>query len=582
MMLNHDLRPQPVLRRRNALIVLVICLPILSWGQGGAGPLQRIPIDFRGQVGMYTDIYLARDNNAAGSASGRPPLMSRWSLDAKVDVWKFSIPVKVTLGLPGGGFGMIRIPDPNLKQYLQMPGNRLGIQPTYKSLRLFLGTHTAKVSPLTAGNVPFVTGIGAHWNPWGVLQLKASYGITQQNVERDTVNRIAGAYKREMLAAQFGFGKEKESHFFLNYVRVKDELPVTDSAAIHSLPVRAPVDGAVIAMDLGVKLGRRMYFKTETALSVFSVDRRDTLATEYFDDEVRYWLGQVGKVLPLNNSTRLGLAADAKVAYKGRNWDWGLKGLVYSPGYQSLAFVNLLDDRAEVSGDGSARMFNNRLTLQGGSTARLVGLFHVQRQPSLQLQFNGMVNLLLFKRLNMALNYLEFTLQNFPIGRTSTLQQRTRNFSFSPSMSFGKSYVQTFALQVGLDALEEVNASAEAAHNQGVSIGLSHSLTLPSHMGVHFSLNGYQNQGDSAVSQKWNVSLGVQGSYWKERLQASAQLQSFFPSESGSLQFGLNGTARLKVNPKMNTNLSIMVLPPNPSKPHGPSCLIRHAFTYNF
>lgn len=572
----------PVLQGRNALLVLVICLPIWSYGQRWIELVRRIPVNFRGQVGMYTDVYLANDSTTLARASGRPPLMSRWNLDAKVDVWKFSIPVKVTLGLPGGGFGMSRIPNPNLRQYLLMPGNRLGIQPTYKSLRLFLGTHTAKVSPLTAGNVPFVTGIGGHWNPWGVLQLKASYGITQQKVERDTVNHIAGAYKREMFAAQVGVGKEKESHFFISYVRVKDEVPDTDSLKAHQLPIRPPVDGAVIAMDLGIKLGRRMYFKTETALSAFSADQRDTLTTAYFNDEVRYWLAKSAQVLPLNNSTRLGLAADAKVAYKGRNWDWGVKGLAYSPGYQSLAFVNLQDDRLELTGDGSARMFKSRLTLQGGGTARLLGLFHVQRQPSLQLQINGMANLMLFKRLNMTMNYLEFTLQGLPIGSASTLQQRTRSFGLSPSMSFGKSYVQTFALQIGLDALEESTKPGGVAVNHAVSVGLQHSLTLPNRMGIHFSLNRYQNRGDSAVYPRWNVSMGVQESYWKERLQVSTQLQSFFSSGGQRLQFGLNGTARLKVNAKVNTNLSIMVLPPNPPESPKPRCLIRHAFTYNF
>lgn len=568
--------------RRYAFVVLVICLPLWGWGQGGAESMRRIPVNFRGQMGMYTDIYLSRDSTAVARAAGRSPLMSRWTLDAKVDVWKLSIPIKVTLGLPGGGFGMTRIPDPNLKQYLQMPGNRLGIQPTYKTLRLFLGTHTAKVSPLTAGNVPFATGIGGHWNPWGLLQLKASYGITQQKIDRDSVNHVAGAYKREMFAAQLGVGKEKESHFFLSYVRVKDEIPATDSVTAHRLPVRAPVDGAVIALDLGLKLGRRMYFKTETALSAFSVDQRDTLTTSYFNEEVRYWLAKSAQVLPLNNSTRLGLAADAKVAYKGRNWNWGVKGLAYSPGYQSLAFVNLQDDRLELTGDGSARMFKSRLTLQGGGTARLLGLFHVQRQPSLQLQVNGMANLMLFKRLNMTMNYLEFALQGLPIGKASTLQQRTRSLGLSPSMSFGKSYVQTFALQVGFDAMEENSSSGDLAGNQGVTVGINHSLTLPNRMGIHFSLNGYQNRGDSAVNQRWNVSVGVQDSYWKERLQVSTQLQSFFLSDDRRLLFGLNGTARLKVNAKMNTNLSIMVLPPNPPRSSKPSCLIRHAFTFNF
>lgn len=575
-------QPVPAKERRNALAMLVICLPIWSWGQGGAEPKRQIPINFRGQLGMFTDIYLARDSTTAARAVGRPPLMSRWALDARVDVWKFSIPVKVTLGLPGGGFGMTRIPGPDLKQYLQMPGNRLGIQPTYKSLRLFLGTHTAKVSPLTAGNVPFVTGIGGHWNPWGVLQLKASYGITQQRIDRDSANHIAGAYKREMLAAQFGFGKERESHFYLNYVRVKDEIPSQDSMSAHRLPMRAPVDGAVIALDLGLKLGRRMYFKTETALSAFSADQTDTLATAYFNDEVRHWLAKSAQVLPLNNSTRLGLAADAKVTYKGRNWDWRVKGLAYSPGYQSLAFINLQEDRLEVTGDGSARMFKSRLTLQGAGTARLLGLFHVQRQPSLQLQVNAMANLLLFKRLNMAMNYLEFTLQGFPAGRASNLQQRTRNFGWSPSMSFGKSYVQTVALQVGLDALEENPRSGTVTGNQAVSVGINHSLTLPNRMGIYFSLNRYQNRGDSAVHQRWNVSVGVQDSYWKERLQVSAQLQSFFLADDRRLQLGLNGTARLKVNAKVNTNLSIMVQPPNPPASPHPRCLIRHAFTYNF
>jgi hypothetical protein len=568
----------PALESRNALAILIMALPIWSWGQSGLESGKKPLLDFKGQMGWYTDLYLAGNSTRNDSVGGRPLLMSRWNLDAKLGVWKFNIPIKVTLGLPGGGFGQIRIPDLNLKQYLLMPGNRLGIQPTYKSFRLFLGAHTAKVSPLTAGNVPFVTGIGAHWNPWGVLQLKASYGITQQKVERDTAQGVLGGYQRKMFAAQIGVGKEKENHFYLSYVRAMDDT-TQGSASDHTRPVRTPVDGAVVAMDIGVKLGRRMYFKWETAVSAFSVNLADSLSSQFFNADVRHWLDKTAKILPLNNSTRIGMAADAKVAYKGRNWDGGIKGMAYSPGYQSLAFLNLQDDRAELSAYGNARMFKNRLTLQGAGFTRFTNLLQMQRRSTLQLQLHGNATLMLFQRLVLTASYLEFGMQAYPTSKSSVEQMQTRNLGFSPSMAFGKTYVQNVALHIGLDELQARTTLDALSRNQAVSVGVSHSLTLPSSLGVQVSLNRYQNSGDTTDLQMWNASLGVQESYWKERLQVSAQLQSFYSTDNQKLQFRLNGSIKLKISGQFNSNMNIMVLPPNDK---GPGCLIRHSLTYTF
>lgn len=567
-------------------VVTALVCPMWVWSQPQPNVSKPL-VNFSGQIGVYTDLYRTSDSALSSKSIRRPPLMQRWSFDAKLGFRKISMPIKVNLGLPGGGFSMSRIVNPNLKQYLLMPGNGFGIQPTYKSFRLFLGTHTAKVSPLTAGNVPFVTGAGFQWNPWGILNLKASYGITQQAISRDSIHGVPGTYKREMLAAQVGVGKEKENHFYLSYVRAKDDT-MPELIARSELPRRNAVDGTVVAMDIGAKLGRRMHLQSEAAVSAFTVNQLDTLPKSLLGSDARYLVERMAKLVSLTTSTRVGLAMDAKLNYRGRNWDWGIKGAVYSPGYQSLAFRNLQDDRLELNGDANFRMFKNRLTFHGAGGLKRNNLFEMQNESATQALLNANALLVLFRRLTLAMNYARFDMYVTPIDKHNLgLHQRSSNLGVNPSLSFGKEIVQVASINLSMDALMNWGDSStgDFLANRALAWGLNHSVTLPNRLGAQLAINGFQNVGDSTDHRLWSMSLGLQHSLLEDRLKVSAQLQ--YTSTKGDPngvggQLALNGTVKYKFYKQLTTTLNLNLRLQNTQDELVDYQMIRHAINYNF
>jgi hypothetical protein len=563
-----------------------LLLPIWGWGQA---PTQngKSLLDLNGQVGLYTDVFASSNPLLSQRMLQSPPFRQRLTASLGINVWKIKIPFKVTLGLPLGGFGFGQVPKPSFRQYFQMPGNGLGFQPQYKSLKVFLGTHTPTTSKLTAGNVALVTGLGLQCDPLDLIHIKASYGITQAAVGADSLARRLGSYQRTAFVAQAGLGRPKEGHIYLNYVRVRDDTTAALPAGAQA-PLRKAVDGAVASLDFLTKLSKRLTIQAEVAVSAFSKDQAaDTLSTVNLPDTVRAWLDKVGRFFPLNAATKVGAAADARITYQVKRWNAGIKGTLYSPGFNDLLFWNQTDDRLDLTADFKIRLLKNRITASVAGGVRKNNLLNTKVEGGIQELYSANANILLSKALSVGITYSNFGLRTTYLDDAPIQRQLNQSLSINPSLILGKRVIQVISLNLSMDTYEDKLDALQGFGIESASrnAGFFHSLTLPGDLGMQISLNSFQNTGQAGIYSLWNATIGVQKGLWRNKLQTQAQLQwsdaENDPTKAGRL-LGLTVGAKYKLSDKLNSVLNVTLREQNIAGTPVQLLRINHSILYNF
>jgi hypothetical protein len=515
--------------------------------------------------------------------------MHRWRADAFVGLGKFKVPFSVGLMLPSQPGRSLEFQKPNLKQYLLMPGNAIGIQPNFEKLKLqiFLGSHTSRYSPLSAGNIAFTTGLGFAFTP-GKWQFRGSYGITARPIERDSIHNIVGQYERWMFAAMAGRGEEKKNHLFLHLVQVQDH--TNDRLTSSRRPLSTPAEGLLFSTKLRIGLLKTFYVRSEVAASLFSVNREAVTFSEEIVGDYQQYIDKLAPYFKINTSTRLGGAADAEVGLQRENWNVGFGGKFLSAGFKSLAYFYQVTDQLDATSKLGLKLFKQKLILDGTGGLRLNNIQGTKADTTAQIIVNANGSLQLTERIYINANYSNFGARNVYENYANSVQQVTQSIGIYPSLLIGEGKKQSLSMSVSRDAFTDYNIdSARVKTVESTSAGFNYQITTAKKTGFSLGTNVFQSGLPGSEFTQLNTTLGLRQAFYKNRLQLMAQFQysqsrrvSYRPTEL----YGLTLNASLRLSKK-----AVMTLQVNGRQQSVPTLsgarevqllMIRHSLQFRF
>ncbi|HZV69035.1 MAG TPA: hypothetical protein VFG10_05800 [Saprospiraceae bacterium] len=216
--------------------------------------------------------------------------------------------------------------------------NRIGITPTYKWIKVYLGWNSMNFSQYTMSGRSF-NGIGVELRP-GNLILAALKGKIQNPLAiKDTLvdgASIIPGYDRLITGAKVGYAKDKNKLEFI-LLKVKDdltsfELP-EDYNSIYGYNVLTPKENLTLGVNAGVSLFKRFDVYINTGVSAITANAEDTLLIDY-GKEVPDFLKDLFQA---NSTTRLSLAGDGGANFRIKATRLGVKYRRVDPFYSTLA-----------------------------------------------------------------------------------------------------------------------------------------------------------------------------------------------------------------------------------------------------
>jgi hypothetical protein len=312
-----------------------------------------------GSASLYGELYTV----PAGAQSRRPPGTARMSVQATLTLFdQISLPFELMLSTEQVQF--------------RQPFNQFGIAPQIgKNVRLYGGFHTLTFSPLSAGDV-CVLGGGADVKV-GNIRIIGSVGQSQRAVQPRLSTTAAttllapATFAQILILARVAYESDSGVVVGINVVRGRDDAASLPLAEGEARPATSDVqarteakDGLTATIDAKLPLFSRMV-NIEAELGA---SRNGSL-----------WLGVGNNALvdcgfgvgsPIVDASRLRLDYAARFIASFDNpaspVSIRLRGEYVGPGYTTMGFPQLVNDRFEADIAPQLRLFNGRF-VAGGS-----------------------------------------------------------------------------------------------------------------------------------------------------------------------------------------------------------------------
>lgn len=318
-----------------------------------SGP--HLPVRLSGHASMTGELYTNH-----GAQARRPGESWRMALSPQATLFgQVTVGIDLLLSSEGADFRQ------NINQY--------GISPSWRWGTVHLGDFSQGYSAYTIQGIR-IRGAGLDLRP-GVFRLSIQGGRTQRTV----LTGGETAFRRNLIAARLGVGRESGSYIGLHLVSARDdmsaeerELIVVDSTLVDTIfdPFQPRIDtrpqeNLVAGLNTQFALFHgALRIRAEAAGSLLNNDLtspRANLDGAQGEDALRL----VDRIHPIRLSTSGDLAVNGEATLDLRNLS--LRGGYESigTGYNSLGLAYLIGDRRAYHAGGGIRLWESRLALQG-------------------------------------------------------------------------------------------------------------------------------------------------------------------------------------------------------------------------
>jgi len=448
--------------------------------------------------------------------------------------------------------------------------NHLGIAPTYKWIKVYLGWNSIHFSPYTMAGRMF-SGIGVELTP-GDFTFTAMKGKIQNPLAiRDTLLNGASlipTYDRQITGGKIGFAKNK-NRVELIFLRMYDDLnsftPTDDTDPI-GYQVLSPKENLVLGFNGGFSLFHKLDFYFNTGASAFTADATDTLLLEYGDEVPNF----AQDLFTANSTSKAALAGDVGVNFRLKSVKLGAKYRRVDPFYTTLAATYFMQDveqytfnagtdfmKRKIRVDGQLGFENNNLTsLRSNTTHRVIG--------------NGTLNYMPDEKFYTTLTYsnystetenrilllndtLRFVSTSATYGLTSQWNHRTdaRSVSFTFNAFYNTVLDQSEVEQIG-----DINI---------LSLSLSNGYQIPSAdltIGPSILFNQYEY--DDVVQNRYGGGLRISKRFLDKKINTSLawtySVNIYNQARDGNVSYYvLTGSYKLTAKSTISPNISYRV-----------------------
>ena len=327
--------------RSKYFFFLVLFFPLFVFSQ------DKNIFDFSGSSKLESRI-----STSSNSAYGVPKDYLRWGANTAIKAW----------GLPLRASWLISTENESFSQSLNQFKLSVNYQEFLKSTilekapwlkfirRLDIGKSFPSYSKLCFSGVS-LDGINTELNP-GPLYVAFAYGKIRRSIYED--GYPATPFSRKLKYYRAGVGDRLSSHIHFGYLKVWDEAVVLPD----SLQWEAPSGNNVVSTDVALYfLKRKLYFKGEGAISLFTQNTQATMSTDVDLPEI-----VVNQFSPnLTSSLDYAYFFESGLNLKTTRIKAFYK--IINPGFRSLGVGVLRNDVSEYGGQVSQSVYKRHITL---------------------------------------------------------------------------------------------------------------------------------------------------------------------------------------------------------------------------
>jgi len=399
-------------------IVSIIMLYQLSFSQSKKNTF----VKFNGSSELSYDGY---DYNVVNYSNFRPryePNIVRFMINANLKLGKhFSIPFGITVSNRTTTYNLPSLPQENAITYIQNPRNNIHIDPKYKWAKFHLGSQTPQYSSLTTGDIQ-IFGVGFEINP-GKFILGMNYGKSQIAIEPNIILNVQGAYKQNIIAGRIGFGKIKGSKFVINIAKIKD-----DPNSVTTAPIGiTPAEGISVSPLVEFKIFKKLTFKTETALSVFTQDILNT--TNFLDPSI----SSINKLITINGTTLIDFGHTSSLEWKNKNFKLGGEIKYIGPGFYPTGYRNFEKDILDYKIKTGFKLFKKKMNFKGTFGIRTNNINNTHLSTSNRLIANLNLFAQITKNFTLNFSFANFGFKNNPQAGYPKVEMINNSYMISPS-----------------------------------------------------------------------------------------------------------------------------------------------------
>ena len=284
--------------------------------------------------------------NTKGQESQRPPFYWVVNANINIDVYGMAIPFSATFT--------------SQNQDFTQPFNQFGLSPKYKWATAHLGFRSMQFSQYSLAGLTFF-GAGVELEiPKSKFTVKAMAG---RLIKAIPLGNGQGVISEEPAFERWGYGanigyKTKGGNIGFTAFKAQD---IETSINTDSLALLKPGENLVVAVTLQQKIGKRLSFNGEYALSTFTKDKRlEAVETNEFGYENNFnWL------VKTNTSTVVNAAFSGNLTYTVKVHSFGITYRRVGPEYQTMGSTYLNNDLEEVTGNLGTSILKRKLNFAG-------------------------------------------------------------------------------------------------------------------------------------------------------------------------------------------------------------------------
>jgi len=497
----------------------------------------------KGNIGLHYDYYTYSAVNYNNFRPRYPEHLLRFSAGAMFQIGSdFSVPFAIDFTNQQGSQFLPNLPEERFIGYVQNPRNNFRISPTWKWLRVDLGTHTPEYSPLSTGDIPLF-GVGIEMKP-GRFLFSASYGRSQIGVNADPLSQIEGAYSQRMLASRIGVGNEQRSFFYLIFVHMKDDVHSVDSVLLFA----KPREGVTLSPLWQLRIAPKLFLKTETAASVHT---HNLVAP---GTEVQIPGAEVfSNLFTINLSSFADISNISSLEWRSDALTLGGEVRYLGAGFMPAGYRVAENDLIDYNLKTSLKLFKNKLFVNGSGGLRITNLSQTKTSGARRLIANVNFFSQISKNLSVAALYTNFGYRNnvqFDTLRVEMIQQMA---SVTPAYRIaGTMLNHVFSGGPSLQYFDEWNAATgEKLLTRSESYNLNYNVIF-NKMPLSLGLVALYLENETALSDLSIYHIGISARY---RFMKRKLTPSVMVSQSGIYINDETPDKRLRMNIKLQYKL---------------------------
>lgn len=377
------------MKGRVVILFIMLCAVITGSGQDLDAIENKVKtFDLKKGIKMSGSLSLnATSYMAKGMQGRRDPF--NWFANSNININLFGLDVPFSFSYTDARVG-----------YTQ-PFNRIKFSPKYKWIKTHIGTSNMSFSSYTLAGHQF-KGVGLELTPkkWRFMAMRGKLREAIPYTDVRNTNSTTASFKRTGFGMKLGYennGQGIEGIFF----RAKD-----DKNSIPFIPpggLVTPKENVVIGISGKKKIGRRIFFNAEYAISAMTGDLRSDTVKNVKNHSL------LARFIKSRNTTRFTDAANFGIGYTGNSYAIQIKYERVSPEYATLGAYFFNSDLENYTIAPSFRLLKGKINFAGNIGVQRDNLDKQKTSTTKRFVGNMNVNFILNEKWNIAGTYSNFS-----------------------------------------------------------------------------------------------------------------------------------------------------------------------------